>query len=106
MEYFQTKNPDLGKFWRVLQWKLLEYNTTIWSIFRILRVFVYVHFEHFMVLWYFFPDLVCCTKKNLAALHIFPSSSSTQHLSEMLQSGWPDWANFTLLGDYSLSAVF
>jgi hypothetical protein len=23
MAYFQTKNPDFGKFWRVLQWKML-----------------------------------------------------------------------------------
>jgi hypothetical protein len=22
---FQTKNPNLGKFWRVLQWKMLVY---------------------------------------------------------------------------------
>jgi hypothetical protein len=25
MAYFQTKNPTLGKFWRVLQWKMLVY---------------------------------------------------------------------------------
>jgi hypothetical protein len=23
MVYFQTKNPNLGKFWSVLQWKML-----------------------------------------------------------------------------------
>jgi hypothetical protein len=27
--YFQTKNPDWGKFWRALEWKLLEYITAI-----------------------------------------------------------------------------
>jgi hypothetical protein len=33
MAYFQTKNPTLGKFWRVLQWKMLVYFTAIWYIF-------------------------------------------------------------------------
>jgi hypothetical protein len=32
MAYFQTKNTDLGKFWRVLQWKVLVYYMPIWSI--------------------------------------------------------------------------
>jgi hypothetical protein len=30
--YFQTKNPDLGKFWRVLPWEMLVYFMVIWSI--------------------------------------------------------------------------
>jgi hypothetical protein len=25
MVYFQTKNPNLGKFWRALKWKMLVY---------------------------------------------------------------------------------
>jgi hypothetical protein len=29
MVYFQTKNPKLGKFWRVLQWKMLAYSMRI-----------------------------------------------------------------------------
>jgi hypothetical protein len=32
MVYFQTKNPKLGKFWRVLQWKMLVYFMAIWYI--------------------------------------------------------------------------
>jgi hypothetical protein len=39
--YFQTENPNLGKFWGALQWKLLlylmpilEYFTAIWYILR------------------------------------------------------------------------
>jgi hypothetical protein len=27
--FFQTKNPNLGKFWRVLQWKLFVYLMSI-----------------------------------------------------------------------------
>jgi hypothetical protein len=31
---FQTENPNLGKFWRVLQWKMLEYVMDTCSILR------------------------------------------------------------------------
>jgi hypothetical protein len=31
MAYFQTQNPYLGKFWRVLQWKMLIDVMPIWS---------------------------------------------------------------------------
>jgi hypothetical protein len=33
---FQTQNPDVGKFCRVLQWKMLEYFMVIWYIFPLL----------------------------------------------------------------------
>jgi hypothetical protein len=33
MVYFQTKNPNLGKFWRACEWKML-YFITIWNILR------------------------------------------------------------------------
>jgi hypothetical protein len=29
MQYFKNKNPNLGKFWRVLKWNLLVYFTAI-----------------------------------------------------------------------------
>jgi hypothetical protein len=32
MVCFQTKNPNLGKFWRALEWKMLLYFMTIWNI--------------------------------------------------------------------------
>jgi hypothetical protein len=32
MVYFQTENPNLGKFWRALEWKMLAYFLTIWNI--------------------------------------------------------------------------
>jgi hypothetical protein len=34
MVYFQTKNPNLGKFWRALDWTMLIYFMTIWNILR------------------------------------------------------------------------
>jgi hypothetical protein len=64
MVYFQTKNPDCGKLWRGLQWKMLVYYKAIWSIFGYI-VWSFVIFYGYLV---YFPVLVCCTKKNLATL--------------------------------------
>jgi hypothetical protein len=50
MVCFQTKNPNLGKFWRVLKWKILVYFMTVWSILRPLEIF-YGHFVYFAVIW-------------------------------------------------------
>jgi hypothetical protein len=52
MVYFQTKNRNLGKFWRVLQWKILVYFMDIWSI---LRTF-YWHLVNFLIIWCIFPQ--------------------------------------------------
>jgi hypothetical protein len=67
MVYFQTKNSNLGKFCRALNWKMLIYFMVIWNI---LRAFGMVNYclVHFMFIWYIFPVLVSCTKKNLASL--------------------------------------
>jgi hypothetical protein len=70
MVCFQTKNPNLGKFWRVLQWKILVYFKTVWSILLSFEIF-YGHLVYFMYVWsfgIFFPDLVFGTKNNLATL--------------------------------------
>jgi hypothetical protein len=53
MVCFQTKNPNLGKFWRVLLWKIFVYFMTIWSILRPLEIF-YSHLVYFLVIWYIF----------------------------------------------------
>jgi hypothetical protein len=37
MVYFQTKNPNLGKFWKVLQWKMMVFLD---------------HFVYFTAKWY------------------------------------------------------
>jgi hypothetical protein len=54
MVCFQTKNPDLGKFFRVLQCKILVNFLTIWSILRPLQIF-YGHMLYFVVIWYISP---------------------------------------------------
>jgi hypothetical protein len=75
MAYFQTKKPYFGKFWRVLQWKMLVHFMTIWSILRPLGIFC-GHLVNFMVIWNIFPLLVCCTNKNLATPFFSSRNSS------------------------------
>jgi hypothetical protein len=53
MVCFQTKNPNLGKFWRVLLWKILVYFMTFWSILRQFEIFN-DHLVYFVVIWYIF----------------------------------------------------
>jgi hypothetical protein len=57
---FETKNPNLGKFWRVLQWKMLVYFMDTWSILRSFVIFLWtfcivrgnlVYFSHFGILY-------------------------------------------------------
>jgi hypothetical protein len=67
MVYFQTKNPDLGKFRRTLEWKMLKYFISFWNILRTFGIFC-DHFVHFVLIWYIFPVLVSCTMENLATL--------------------------------------
>jgi hypothetical protein len=43
MAYFQTKNPNLGQFWRVMQWNMLVYFVAIWL------------FGIFFPFWFFVP---------------------------------------------------
>jgi hypothetical protein len=59
MANFQTKNSNLGKFWRVLNSHLV-YFTAMW----------YILWPFGLCYGYlmYFPILVCCTKKKLATL--------------------------------------
>jgi hypothetical protein len=40
MVCFQNKNPNLGKFWRALEWKMLLYFMVIWNILRSFGIFL------------------------------------------------------------------
>jgi hypothetical protein len=44
--YFQTQNPNLGKFWRALYWKMLIYFFGVCNIL--------LTFGIFMIIWYIF----------------------------------------------------
>jgi hypothetical protein len=64
MVCFQTKNPNLGKFWRVLQWKSLVYFTTIWRILLLLEIFN-CRLVYIVVIWYIFPSFgILCQEKS------------------------------------------
>jgi hypothetical protein len=49
MAFFQTKNPNLGKFWRYVQWKILVKFIAIWSFYGHLVYFVAFGY----ILWLF-----------------------------------------------------
>jgi hypothetical protein len=50
MVYFQTKNPNLGKFWRAFELKMLVYFMIFWNILRPFGIF-YGHLKYFMAIW-------------------------------------------------------
>jgi hypothetical protein len=58
MVYFR---PNLGKFLRASDCKMLIYILCTFGIF-------YGHLGNFVTIWYIFPILVPRTKKNLATL--------------------------------------
>jgi hypothetical protein len=43
----KTQNPNMGKIWRALEWKMLLYFMTIWKIFRSFGI-IY----RFIAVWY------------------------------------------------------
>jgi hypothetical protein len=53
MVSFQTKNPNFGKFWRALHWKMLIYCLAIRNILQTFGIF-YGQQDHFRVIWYIF----------------------------------------------------
>jgi hypothetical protein len=63
MVCFQTKNPDLGKFWRYLEWKMLVYFMTIWNILSPFGIIV-GRLVKFVADWYIFPILVCLDQEK------------------------------------------
>jgi hypothetical protein len=67
MVCFQTKNTNLGKFWGVLQWKILVYFMIFWSILRPLEIF-YGHLIYFVVIWYISLRFGILYLENLATL--------------------------------------
>jgi hypothetical protein len=67
MVRFQTKNTDLGKFWRVLRWKMLVYFMAVWSIIWPSGIFC-GFLVYLTAIWHISPVFVSCSKKNLATL--------------------------------------
>jgi hypothetical protein len=53
MVSFQTQNPNLGKLWRALDWKMLIYFMAILNILHISGIF-YDHWVHFVFITHMF----------------------------------------------------
>jgi hypothetical protein len=51
MVSFQTKNPNLGKLWRALHWRMLIYFMALRNILQTFGIF-YDHLVHFGFIWY------------------------------------------------------
>jgi hypothetical protein len=55
MLYFQTKNPNLKKFWSALEWKMFEYVMPIWNMLLMLTFGMFLwSFGNFVAFWYIF----------------------------------------------------
>jgi uncharacterized membrane protein YkvI len=69
MVCFQTKNPNLGKFWRALEWKMVVCFMVIWYILW--------QFGNVVVIWYIFPcfGIFCQEKSGSPAAQIYWISS-------------------------------
>jgi hypothetical protein len=64
MEYFQTKNPNLGKFWRVLEWDKLVYSIAIRNILRPLGVHLWA-FGNLVAIWHIFSRFgILCRERS------------------------------------------
>jgi hypothetical protein len=62
--WFQTKNPNLGKFWRALDWTILIYFSAIWNILAPFGIF-YGHLVQFVFVWYIFSGFgTMCHEKS------------------------------------------
>jgi hypothetical protein len=79
MVCFQTKNPNWGKFWRALEWKMLVcifyghlgYFTVLWCILW--------PFGNVVVIWYILVDILCQEKSGNPAvvLAVFQTISTS-----------------------------
>jgi hypothetical protein len=82
MVYFQTKNPNSGKFGH-------SCNGRFWYILWPFDKFS-ARLAYFVVIWYIFPVLVHCTKKNLATPNpglLFFAQLNPQHAVPTLVDG-------------------
>jgi hypothetical protein len=75
MVCFQTKNLNLGKFWRALDWNMFKYFLAILNILWRFGIF-YDHLVRFVVIWYIFSGfgIMYQEKSGNPALH--PSTAS------------------------------
>jgi hypothetical protein len=73
MVNFKTKNPNLGKFWRILSWKTLVYFMAIWSISRPSGIF-YGHLIYFPPFSMFYQEKSCNPDRYVSFIKINPAT--------------------------------
>jgi hypothetical protein len=98
MVTFQTKNPNLGKFWRAIDGKMLTYFMATWNILQTFGIFC-DHLVHFVFIWYIFsgfgimyqeksgnpavePTNQSSFEPNVSKPFFFNSFANKKHLSE------------------------
>jgi hypothetical protein len=82
MAYFEIKNPNLAKFWRVLQWKMLVYFKSIWSTLRPFGAYILCPFGIFYgYLVYFF---------RFGMLHEYKSGSPGSFFRSIEMKGYDE----------------
>jgi hypothetical protein len=65
MVCFQTQNPNLGKFCRALEWKMLVYFMVIWNILRSFGIFYGNLVMLWLHIWHIFPCFgILCQEKS------------------------------------------
>jgi hypothetical protein len=101
MAHFQTNNPNLGKFWRVLRWKILLYFTPSWSVLQPFSIFC-GHLVYLMVTYLVYFS--CCgmlyQEKSGNPVSDSIRFARCQFLwrvpTQWANFGHKDWANFRL----------
>jgi hypothetical protein len=91
MVYFQTKNPSLGKFWSVLEWKMLILCchlvdvTVIWNILWHFGI-LYSHLVYFPPFWYVGPRKIWqpCTQDVFSFSIAFSNSNCFSKFEQIL----------------------
>jgi hypothetical protein len=91
MAYFQTKNPDMGKFLTVLQWKMLVYYVSIWYIFWLLGIF-FGYLGKILAIWSSISRFGILYQENLATLtrrelQLKLKVAKTQHIRCTFKAG-------------------
>jgi hypothetical protein len=73
MIYFQTKNSNLGKFWRALEWKLWLCFMPICNILWPFGMYILWLFCNLVAIWYIFPSFgILCQEKIWQPLIVSP----------------------------------
>jgi hypothetical protein len=69
MVYFKTKNPNLGIFWRALEWKMWYIIRPFGIIYDHLVYVIFGRLVQFVIIWQtYFPFWYVWNKNNLATL--------------------------------------